>query len=278
MSVHGDSRPMTVPDLRRMKGGVPQVWLTAYTMPMAQRLDPICDVLLVGDSLGMVLFGLPSTLAVTLDMMITHGAAVVRGTRHACVIVDLPFGSYQVSPEQAFASAARVLAETGCAAVKLEGGAEMAATIRFLTQRGVPVCGHVGLMPQSVNVAGGFRATGRTDDEARRVMSDAKAVAEAGAFAVVVEGTLDPVAAAITRDIDIPTIGIGASAACDGQVLVIDDVLGTFNDFTPRFVKRYAELGSAITTAAQAYADDVRARRFPAAEHTFRRRSVRDGK
>jgi 3-methyl-2-oxobutanoate hydroxymethyltransferase len=251
---------MTVPDLRRMKGGVPQVWLTAYTMPMAQRLDPICDVLLVGDSLGMVLFGLPSTLAVTLDMMITHGAAVVRGT------------------EQAFASAARVLAETGCAAVKLEGGAEMAATIRFLTQRGVPVCGHVGLMPQSVNVAGGFRATGRTDDEARRVMSDAKAVAEAGAFAVVVEGTLDPVAAAITRDIDIPTIGIGASAACDGQVLVIDDVLGTFNDFTPRFVKRYAELGSAITAAAQAYADDVRARRFPAAEHTFRRRSVRDGK
>jgi 3-methyl-2-oxobutanoate hydroxymethyltransferase len=275
MSVHaevkaGAARARTVPDLRRMKG-TPQVWLTAYTTPMAKLLDPHCDVLLVGDSLGMVLYGLPSTLAVSLDMMIAHGAAVVRGAKQACVVVDMPFGSYQASPEQAFTNAARVLAETGCQAVKLEGGAEMAETIRFLTQRGVPVCGHVGLMPQQVNVAGGFRATGRTNDEAARVTKDAEAVAAAGAFAVVLEGTLEPVAAAITAQIDIPTVGIGASAQCDGQVLVIDDVLGTFDLFKPRFVKRYAELGAEISRAAAAYAADVRARRFPAAENTFLR-------
>jgi 3-methyl-2-oxobutanoate hydroxymethyltransferase len=268
MSVAGEQKPVTVPALRRMKG-TPQVWLTAYTTPMAKLLDPHCDVLLVGDSLGMVLYGLPSTLAVTLEMMIAHGAAVVRGARHACIVVDLPFGSYQESPELAFRHAARVLAETGAQAVKLEGGIEMAETIRFLTQRGIPVCGHVGLMPQSVNVAGGFRATGRTDDEAARVTMDAHAVASAGAFAVVVEGTLEPVAAAITAAISIPTIGIGASAACDGQVLVIDDILGTFNDFVPRFVKRYAELGVEISRAAAAYAADVRARRFPGEKNVF---------
>ncbi len=271
MSVHAAVQARTVPELRRMKG-TPQVWLTAYTTPIAKLLDPHCDVLLVGDSLGMVLYGLPSTLAVSLDMMIAHGAAVVRGARHACVVVDMPFGSYQASPGQAFANAARVLAETGCQAVKLEGGAEMAETIRFLTARGVPVCGHVGLMPQQVNVAGGFRATGRTDGEAARVTGDARAVAEAGAFAVVLEGTLEPVAAAITGIVDIPTIGIGASAQCDGQVLVIDDVLGTFNDFTPRFVKRYAELGVEITRAVSAYAADVRSRAFPAPENTFRKK------
>jgi 3-methyl-2-oxobutanoate hydroxymethyltransferase len=270
VSVQGDAKPVTVPALRAMKG-TPQVWLTAYTTPMAKLLDPHCDVLLVGDSLGMVLYGLPSTLPVTLETMIAHGAAVVRGARHACVVVDLPFGSYQESPPLAFRHAARVLAETGAQAVKLEGGAEMAETIRFLTQRGVPVCGQVGLMPQSVNVAGGFRATGRTEDEAQRVRADAHAVADAGAFAMVIEGTLEPVAAEITQAVAIPTIGIGASAACDGQVLVIDDVLGTFNDFTPRFVRRYAELGVEISRAAAAYAADVRARRFPAPENTFLR-------
>ena len=270
MSVHTPAKPVTVPDLRRMKG-TPQVWLTAYTTPMAQRLDAHCDALLVGDSLGMVLYGLPSTLAVSLDTMIAHGAAVVRGARHACIVVDLPFGSYQQSPRQAFASAARVLAETGAAAVKLEGGIEMAETIAFLTTRGIPVCGHVGLMPQSVNVAGGFRATGRTQDEAAKVTADAQAVSDAGAFAVVLEGTLETVAAAITRQIAIPTIGIGASPDCDGQVLVIDDLLGTFNDFTPRFVKRYAALGDEISRAAAAYAADVRARVFPGPEHTFRK-------
>jgi 3-methyl-2-oxobutanoate hydroxymethyltransferase len=270
MSVHSGDKPITIPDLRRMKG-TPQVWLTAYTTPVARLLDPICDVLLVGDSLGMVLYGLPSTLGVSLDMMIAHGAAVVRGARRACVVVDLPFGSYQESPPQAFRNAARVLAETGAQAVKLEGGVEMAETIRFLTQRGIPVCGHIGLMPQSVNVAGGFRATGRTGDEAAKVTADAHAVSDAGAFAVVVEGTLEPVAAAITADIAIPTIGIGASAQCDGQVLVIDDVLGTFNDFVPRFVKRYAELGVEISRAAEAYAADVRARRFPGDGNVFRK-------
>jgi len=270
MSVHGESKPLTVPALRAMKG-TPQVWLTAYTTPMAKLLDPHCDVLLVGDSLGMVVYGLPTTLAVTLDMMIAHGAAVVRGSQRAVVVVDMPFGSYQQSPQQAFANAARVLAETGAQAVKLEGGVEMAETIRFLTARGIPVCGHVGLMPQSVNVAGGFRATGRTHDEAAKVTADAAAVAAAGAFSIVLEGTLEPVAAAISAQLEIPTIGIGASAACDGQVLVIDDVLGTFNDFTPRFVKRYAALGVEISRAAGAYAADVRARRFPGVEHTFRK-------
>jgi 3-methyl-2-oxobutanoate hydroxymethyltransferase len=270
MSVHGSDKPVTIPDLRRMKG-TPQVWLTAYTTPMARLLDPICDVLLVGDSLGMVLYGLPSTLGVSVDTMIAHGAAVVRGAKHACVVVDMPFGSYQESPQQAFRNAARMLAETGAQAVKLEGGIEMAETIRFLTQRGVPVCAHIGLMPQSVNVAGGFRATGRTGDEAAKLTADAHAVSDAGAFAVVVEGTLEPVAAAITAEIAIPTIGIGASAQCDGQVLVIDDVLGTFNDFVPRFVKRYAELGVEISRAAERYAADVRARRFPAVENTFRK-------
>jgi 3-methyl-2-oxobutanoate hydroxymethyltransferase len=268
VSPHGTAPAVTVPDLRRMKG-TPQVWLTAYTTPMAKLLDPHCDVLLVGDSLGMVLYGLPSTLGVSLDMMIAHGAAVVRGARHACVVVDLPFGSYQESPPLAYRHAARVLAETGAQAVKLEGGTEMADTIRFLTQRGVPVCGHVGLMPQSVNVAGGFRATGRTDDEAAKVTAAAHAVAAAGAFAVVVEGTLEPVAAAITAAIPVPTIGIGASAQCDGQVLVVDDMLGAFDDFTPRFVKRYANLGIEITRAVTAYAQDVRARRFPGVEHIF---------
>ena len=270
MSVQGTPKPITIPDLRRMKG-TPQVWLTAYTTPMARLLDPHCDVLLVGDSLGMVLYGLPNTLNLSVDTMIMHGAAVVRGAKHACVVVDMPFGSYQQSPQLAFANAARVLAETGCQAVKLEGGEEMAETIHFLTARGVPVCGHVGLMPQSVNVAGGFRATGRTHDEAAKVMQDAKAVAAAGAFAVVVEGTLEPVAALITAEISIPTIGIGASPQCDGQVLVIDDVLGTFNDFVPRFVKRYAQLGPIISDAAAAYAADVRARVFPGVEHTFRK-------
>jgi 3-methyl-2-oxobutanoate hydroxymethyltransferase len=271
MSVHGAEKPITIPDLRRMKG-TPQVWLTAYTTPMAQRLDPHVDVLLVGDSLGMVLYGLPSTLSVTLEMMIAHGAAVVRGARQSCIVVDLPFGTYQSSPQQAFETSARVLAATGCAAVKLEGGVEMAETIRFLSQRGLPVCGHVGLMPQSVNVAGGFRATGRTENEAAKITADAHAVADAGAFAVVLEGTLEPVAAAITRAIPIPTIGIGASAACDGQVLVIDDILGTFNDFRPRFVKRYAELGEKISAAAAQYAAEVRARTFPNDAHVFRQR------
>ncbi len=256
-------------DIRARKGAAPLVCLTAYTTPMARLLDPIADLLLVGDSLGMVLYGLPSTLPVTLDMMIAHGAAVMRGAADSCVIIDLPFGSYQESPEQAFRSSARVMAETGCAGVKLEGGEVMAETVRFLVERGVPVLGHVGLQPQSVNLLGGFRAQGRKADEAARILADARAVAEAGAFALVVEGTTEPLARAVTEAVAIPTIGIGASPACDGQVLVIDDMLGMFTDFKPRFVKRYADLAAVITAAAAAYAEDVRARRFPAPEHCY---------
>ena len=258
-----------VPEIRARKGGVPIVSLTAYTTPVARAFDEHVDLLLVGDSVGMVLYGMTTTLPVTLEMMIAHGQAVMRGTTRACVMVDLPFGSYQESPQQAFRAASRVLVETGCSAVKLEGGVEMAETIRFLVDRGIPVCGHIGLMPQSVNAAGGFRATGRKDGEAAELQADARAVDEAGAFAVVLEGIVEPLAARITQDVSLPTIGIGASPRCDGQILVGDDILGLFTDFTPRFVKRYAELGASIGPAASAYADDVRARRFPGPEHCF---------
>ena len=267
MSTHSATPRHTVRDI--VKGQTPSVWLTAYTTPFAKLMDPHVDALLVGDSLGMVLYGLPSTLAVTLEMMIAHGAAVVRGTTRALILVDMPFGSYQASPEQAVLNAARIMAETGCGAVKLEGGVEMAPTVRFLAERGIPVCGHVGLMPQSVNTAGGFRAQGRDEVQAAKVAADARAIAEAGAFALVIEGTVEPVARAITESLSIPTIGIGASPACDGQVLVTDDVVGLFGDFTPRFVKRYAELAPTIDLAVKAYAEDVRARRFPGPEHCF---------
>ena len=269
MKTESKTRRITSRDLRSRKGGDPIVVLTAYTTPIARLLDPHVDVLLVGDSLGMVLYGLETTLAVTLDMMIAHGAAVVRGSSRACVIVDLPFGTYQESPAQAFRNAARVMAETGCGGVKLEGGGEMAETIAFLTARGIPVMAHVGLMPQAVNVAGGFRAQGRDEAEAAAIRADAAAVSAAGAFAVVVEGTVEPVARALSAEIAIPTIGIGASAACDGQVLVIDDILGLFNTFVPKFVKRYAELGEQVSDAAARYAAEVRARTFPGPEHCF---------
>lgn len=252
-----------------VRGGAPIVGLTAYTAPIARLLDPHVDFLLVGDSLGMVVYGFDSTLPVTLEMMIAHGAAVMRASARALIVVDLPFGSYQESPEQAFRNAARLMAETGCAAVKLEGGEEMADTVRFLTRRGVPVMGHVGLMPQSVNTAGGFRVQGRGEPQAERVAADAAAIAEAGAFSIVIEGTIEKVARAITERVPVPTIGIGASPACDGQILVVDDVLGIFTDFTPRFVKRYADLAPLIAAAAETYAAEVRARRFPGPEHCF---------
>jgi 3-methyl-2-oxobutanoate hydroxymethyltransferase len=252
-----------------VKGGTPIVGLTAYTAPIARLLDPHVDFLLVGDSIGMVVYGFDSTLPVTVEMMIAYGAAVMRASSQAMIVVDLPFGSYQESREQAFRTASRIMAETGCAAVKLEGGVEMADTVRFLAERGVPVMGHVGLMPQSVNTAGGFRVQGRDQRQAERVSDDAAAIAEAGAFSIVVEGTVEPVARAITESVAVPTIGIGASPMCDGQILVIDDVLGLFAQFKPRFVKRYAELAPPITAAAAEYAADVRARRFPGPEHCF---------
>jgi 3-methyl-2-oxobutanoate hydroxymethyltransferase len=264
---------MTVPALKgRKKDGAteqPIVMLTAYTMRMAQLLDPHCDLLLVGDSLGQVIYGLPSTVPVTLEMMCNHGAAVVRGSWHSLVAVDMPFGSYEASPEQAFASAARVMKETGCAAVKLEGGEAMALTIRFLTDRGIPVIAHVGLTPQAVNALGGYGARGRSDAEAAKIMTDAKAVAEAGAFAVVLEGVMEELATEITRAVPIPTIGIGASAECDGQVLVTEDMLGLF-ERTPRFVKRYDDLAARISQSVETYAGEVRARSFPTADQTYR--------
>lgn len=260
---------VTVRDLSARKAEKPIVCITAYSAPMAALMDEYVDVLLVGDSIGMVLYGLPSTLPVTLEMMANHGAAVVRGSKSAAVIVDLPFGSYQGSPEAAFDAAAYLMAETGCAGVKLEGGLVMAETISFLVERGIPVMGHVGMTPQSVNAFGGYRAQGRTDEAAATVMADAKAVAEAGAFAMVIESTVEPVARDITESITIPTIGIGASPSCDGQIIVAEDVLGIFQDFTPKFVKRYADLGSEISQAVSQYADDVRARKFPGAEHCY---------
>ena len=263
----------TAPAIRARKAdGVtaePIVMLTAYTMRMAQLLDPHCEMLLVGDSLGQVIYGLPSTIPVTIEMMCAHGAAVVRGSWHALVAVDMPFGSYEQSPEHAFANASRIMKETGCAAVKLEGGAAMAPTIEFLVQRGIPVIGHVGLTPQAVNTLGGYGARGRENAEQQKILSDARAVDEAGAFCIVVEGVLERLADEITSAVAAPVIGIGASANCDGQVLVTDDMLGMF-ERTPRFVKRYDDLATRIAQAAGTYAEEVRGRLFPTPDQTYR--------
>jgi 3-methyl-2-oxobutanoate hydroxymethyltransferase len=264
---------MTAPAIRGRKvDGTteqPIVMLTAYTMRMAQLLDPHCDILLVGDSLGQVIYGLPSTIPVMMDMMCAHGAAVVRGSWHALVAVDMPFGSYEASPSHAFDSAARLMKETGCAAVKLEGGEAMASTVEFLSHRGIPVIGHVGLTPQAVNILGGYGARGREQREAEKIIADARAIDQAGAFCIVVEGVMEDIATEIAGSVAAPVIGIGASAQCDGQVLVIDDMLGMF-ERTPRFVKRYDDLASRIGEAARTYAEEVRARRFPTADQTYR--------
>ena len=259
---------LTIPAIRRQKGKTPLVMLTAYTVRTAQLLDPHCDMLLVGDSLGQVIYGLPSTVPVTLEMMAAHGAAVVRGSYHAVVVIDMPFGSYEASPEKAFESAAWLLKQTGAAAVKLEGGTAMAPTVKFLTERGIPVMGHVGLTPQAVNVLGGYGARGRTPEEAAKIVADAQGIAEAGAFALVIEGVVEPIAIEITTTIACPTIGIGASAQCDGQVLVTEDMLGMF-ERTARFVKRFADIADTISSATQTYADDVRSRTFPGPEQVY---------
>ncbi|MDB5710622.1 MAG: 3-methyl-2-oxobutanoate hydroxymethyltransferase [Sphingomonas bacterium] len=259
---------LTIPAIRKRKGGDPLVMLTAYTVRTAQLLDPHCDMLLVGDSLGQVVYGLPSTVPVTLDMMAAHGAAVVRGSYHAVVVVDMPFGSYEASPEKAFESAAWLLKQTGAAAVKMEGGTAMAPTVAFLSERGIPVMGHVGLTPQAVNTLGGYGARGRSAAEAAKIVADATAIAEAGAFSIVIEGVVEPIAIDITRTIACPTIGIGASAQCDGQVLVAEDMLGLF-DRVPRFVKRFDDLAGRISAAAETYAGEVRARTFPSAEQIY---------
>jgi len=268
MSSQAPIRRKTSVDIARMKGGTPIVSLTAYHAHTARLVDEFADFILVGDSLGMVMHGLETTVPVTLDMMILQGLAVMRGSSRALVVVDMPFGSYEESKEQAFRSAARILKETGCGAIKLEGGAHMAETIRFMVDRGVPVMGHIGLTPQSINTLGSFRARGRAESEWMRFITDAKAVAEAGAFAVVVEAVAEPLAAKITREIAAPTIGIGASAQCDGQILVLEDMLG-LSDRTPKFVKTYGALSDHIRRAIEEYAKEVRERSFPSDEFTY---------
>lgn len=261
-------RRLAAPDIMKRKGGEPIVCLTAYDAPTAALLDDHCDLLLVGDSVGMVVHGMPNTVGVTLDMMILHGQAVMRGSKRAMVVVDMPFGSYEGGKEIAYENCARVMKETGAQAIKLESGPTVPETIAYLVQRGIPVMGHVGLRPQAVLTEGAFKAKGRTDDERLRVIAEAEATADAGAFAVVIEGTAEGVAREITEVIDKPTIGIGASAACDGQILVTPDMLGLF-DWTPKFVRRYADLRGEIDRAVASYAEDVRARRFPAEVETY---------
>jgi 3-methyl-2-oxobutanoate hydroxymethyltransferase len=268
MSATAPVRPVLPPDIRARKGGAPLVVLTAYTTPVARLVDAHCDVALVGDSVGMVLHGLPSTLGVTMEMMVLHGRAVTRGLARAMAVIDMPFGSYEESPEQAYRNAARLMAETGAPAVKLEGGRSMAPTIAFLTARGVPVMAHVGLTPQAVNTLGGYKVVGR-GDEAAAVMADAQAVQDAGAFSVVLEKVPVGLAAQITARLSIPTIGIGAGPHCDGQVLVVDDMLGMFTAFRPKFVRRFADLGALADSAIAQYAAEVRARSFPGPEHGF---------
>jgi len=268
MSAQDDIKRLTAPDIRARKGGQPIVCLTSYHAHTARLLDRHCDLILVGDSLGMVMHGLETTVPVTLDMMILQGLAVMRGSRRALVVVDLPFGSYEASKEQAFMSAARVMKETGCGAIKLEGGRRMADTIAFLVQRGVPVMGHIGLTPQSINTIGSFRAQGREEAHWGPIEDDARAVNEAGAFSVVIEAVAEPLARRISEDIAIPTIGIGGSVACDGQILVLEDMLGLLPR-VPKFVRRYGDLGPAIESAVAAYAADVRSRAFPSPEHVY---------
>jgi 3-methyl-2-oxobutanoate hydroxymethyltransferase len=268
VSAQDEIKRLTAPDILARKNGQPIVCLTSYHAHTARLVDKYCDVILVGDSLGMVMHGFETTVPVTLDMMILQGHAVMRGSQHALVVIDMPFGSYEQSKEQAFASCARVLKETGCGAIKLEGGRRMAETIAFLVERGVPVMGHVGLTPQSINTIGSFRAQGRDEADWAPIEADAKAVADAGAFSIVIEAVAEPLGRKITGAIRIPTIGIGASPACDGQILVLEDMLG-LSPRVPKFVRRYGELGPGIEAAISAYASDVRSRAFPGPEHVY---------
>ena len=276
MSAQANSKRLTAADIRSRKGGTPIVALTSYHAHTARLVDKHCDVILVGDSLGMVMHGFESTVPVTLEMMILQGHAVMRGSRRALVVIDLPFGSYEASREQAFASASRVMKETGCGAIKLEGGKRMADSIAFLTERGVPVMAHVGLTPQAINVLGSFRAQGRVEADWAPIEEDARAVAAAGAFSVVIEAVAEPLAARITAEVAIPTIGIGASPACDGQILVLEDMLG-LSPRVPKFVRRYGELGPSIEAAVEKYAADVRARAFPGQDHVYGMKAAKSG-
>jgi 3-methyl-2-oxobutanoate hydroxymethyltransferase len=272
MSVQDQIRRLTAPDIRARKGGEPIVCLTSYHAHTARIVDAHCDVILVGDSLGMVMHGLETTVPVTLEMMILQGHAVMRGSKRALVVVDMPFGSYETSKEQAFTNAARVMKETGCGAIKVEGGKRMAETIAFLAERGVPVMGHVGLTPQAINTIGSFRAQGRDETDWARIEEDAISVSQAGAFSVVIEAVAEPLARKLTSAVPIPTIGIGASPACDGQILVLEDMLG-LSPRAPKFVKRYGTLGPGIEKAVADYAAEVRSRAFPGPEHVYSMKS-----
>lgn len=272
MSAQAPIKRLTAPDIAAKKGAEPIVSLTSYHAHTAAIADRYCDFLLVGDSLGMVMHGYETTVPVPLELMIMHGRAVVRGAKRALVVVDMPFGSYEESPQVAFRNAARVMKETDCGAVKLEGGRRMAETIKYLVERGIPIMAHIGLTPQSINVIGGFKAQGRSHDQWAAIEEDARLVAAAGAFAVVLEAIAEPLAARITKAIPIPTIGIGASAACDGQILVMEDMLG-LSPRVPKFVKAFGRIGEAIESAIRDYAEEVRARRFPTIEHTYAMRT-----
>tara|TARA_Y100000052_G_scaffold27562_1_gene36433 strand:+ start:75025 stop:75891 length:867 start_codon:yes stop_codon:yes gene_type:complete len=268
VSAQTQQRRKTVLDIAKAKQGDPLVCLTAYDAPRAALLDPFCDLILVGDSVGMVVHGLPSTVGVTMEMMILHGQAVMRGSKQAFIVVDMPFGSYEASPVHAYENAARIMKETGCQAVKIESGEYAGEIIAFLVERGIPVLAHVGLRPQAIHVDGGFKAKGRTKEEREKVLREAKAASDGGALAVVVEGVAEDLAREITETISIPTIGIGASAACDGQILVTEDMLGLF-DWTPKFVRRYGNVRGEITAAVEGYAAEVKARSFPGADETY---------
>jgi len=267
---------LTAEDIRARKGTHPIVCLTAYDTPMARCVDRHCDLVLVGDSLAMVVYGLETTRGVTLDIMIAHGQAVMRGSAAACVVVDLPHGSYESSPAQAVASARRVFEATGCQAIKLEGGEEMAETVAAIVADGVPVLGHIGLLPQKAEHRGGFKIQGKDDAGAEQVYRDAAAIEAAGAFAIVIEGTVEAVAREVSQRSGVPMIGIGASPACDGQILVTQDMVGLFADFTPKFVKRYGDAGALIDKAVGAYADEVRGGQFPGLEHCFGVKKTKD--
>ena len=263
------ARRLTVPQIAARKGGEPIVSLTSYHAHTAAIVDRHADFILVGDSLGMVMHGMETTVGVPLDLMIMHGKAVVRGTKRALIVVDMPFGTYEESPNMAFRNAAKIMKETQCQAVKLEGGKRMAETIHFLVERGIPVMAHIGLTPQSSHVMGGFKTQGRDEDTWPAHIEDAKAVADAGAFAMVVEGVVEPLADQITAAVDIPTIGIGASKNCDGQILVLEDMLG-LNPWVPKFVKKYGNLGQQIEDAVEAYAGEVKSRAFPTEAQVYK--------
>jgi 3-methyl-2-oxobutanoate hydroxymethyltransferase len=262
-------KKISVIDIKNRKGTSPIICLTAYTAPFAKILDRHADILLVGDSVGMVLYGYESTLSVSLDIMINHGKAVANNTKKACVVVDMPFGSYQESLSQAFSNAAKIMQQTNCQAIKIEGGVEMADTVKFLVERGIPVLGHVGLMPQMVNAYGGYSCQGKTEESRLKVLKDAKSIEKAGAFAIVVEGVVESLAQEITKELSIPVIGIGGSPACDGQILVSEDMAGLFTDFKPKFVHRYGNLANELDQAAKAYSEDVKSRKFPFKENCF---------